>query len=459
MGDTVKSRVRTRNVILGIVLALVVIGAGYTMVSRYLASRPSLDYAMAEPAVKNVDGYPSARFAVMSDLHYYDTSLGTTGASFEEVLGSDRKLLKETAGLLDLAIDDILASGVEFVLIPGDLTKDGEVVNHDDVATALSRLSDAGVQTYVVPGNHDANNPEAFEFDGDRKIPVAAVTQTEFPELYNDFGYGDAILRDEGTSRYVAEPVDGLWLLALDSTRSEENEPGGEEVTAGAFTQEQVAWIEQVLKDAQAQNKSVICMMHHGVVEHWKGQAKLHPEYLVADYPYVGELLASYGVRLVFTGHYHAQDVARADYGDSGFIYDIETGSLATAPCPVRYCDLGGQKLAIDSAMIVDELRPGTDFGSKARDFVLATIASEAFDVSRGYKVSEVDSQYIAENVAPAFVAHYNGDEDPSEEVAVDTGELSLWGKFIWSQQVYVVDGLWVDVEPGDNDVVLELAE
>ncbi len=454
-----KSRPRTRRVILGILLGLAVIGAGYVTLSRYEASRPALDYTMAEPAVQTPDAFPDARFAVMSDLHYYDTSLGTTGAAFEEVLGSDRKLLKETAELLDLAIDDILASGVDFVLIPGDLTKDGEVINHTGVATALERLSDAGVQAYVIPGNHDANNPEAFEFDGDEEVPVEALTQTEFPEFYRDFGYGEAILRDENTSSYVAEPVDGLWLLALDSTRSEENEPGGEEVTAGAFTQEQVQWIEQVLQDAQAQDKTVICMMHHGVVEHWEGQSKLHPEYLVEDYPYVGELLASHGVRVVFTGHYHAQDIARADFGDSGFIYDVETGSLATAPCPVRYCELSGQQLAIDSTTIVDELRPGTDFASEARDFVLATIESEAFDVSRGYWVSEKDSRYIAEQVAPAFVAHYNGDENPAEEVAVDTGVLNLWGKFIWSQQSYVVDGLWVDVEPADNDVVLELVE
>ncbi|MBN2840004.1 MAG: hypothetical protein JXP37_03500, partial [Coriobacteriia bacterium] len=88
-----------------------------------------------------------------------------------------------------------------------------------------------------------------------------------------------------------------------------------------------------------------------------------------------------------------------------------------------------------------------------------ATIASEAFDVSRGYWVSEDDSDYIASKVAPAFVAHYNGDEDPADKPVIDTGELSLWGRFIWSQQRYVVDGLWADVEPADNDVALELVE
>ncbi len=452
-------RKRVWSALLAVVLGLAVVGAAYTAVSRYLASRPSLDYAVAEPAVDPPVAYPEVRFAVIADPHYYDTSLGTTGAAYEEVLGSDRKLFAQTSELLELAVDDILVSDVDFVLVPGDLTKDGEVVNHEGVSEALGRLTDAGVRVYVVPGNHDADDPEAFAFDGDERIPVPAVTQDEFAEVYRDFGYGDAVHHDDDSLSYVAEPVEGLWLLALDSTRSEENEPGGHPITGGALTQAQVDWIEEVLGDAQARGKTVVCMMHHGVVEHWDGQAKLHPEYLVEDHPFVGELLASYGVRLVFTGHYHAQDVARADYGEAGFLYDVETGSLATAPCPVRYCELGDDRLDVTSATFVDELRPGTDFGSEARDFVRATIEAEAFDVARGYRVSEEDSEYIAEHVGAAFVAHYDGDEDPARKPAVDAGELSLWSRFIWSQQSYVVDGLWVDVEPADNEVVLELVE
>lgn len=449
---------RTRTVMLRALATLAVLGAAYLAISGYLDSLPRLDYTMAEPAVASAS-YPETRFAVMSDLHYYDTSLGTSGEAFEDVLGSDRKLLKETAELLELAIDDVLASGVDFVLIPGDLTKDGEVVNHEAVSTALGRLRDAGVEVYVVPGNHDADNPEAFEFDGAEKIPVPSVSQDEFPRVYRDFGYGEARMRDETSLSYVAEPVDGLWLLALDATRSEENEPGGTEVTAGAFTQAQVDWIEQVLQDARAEGAAVIAMMHHGVVEHWDGQAKLHPEYLVEDYPSVGALLASYGVRAVFTGHYHAQDVARADFGDHGFLYDIETGSLATAPCPIRYCEISADELAVRSETIVDRVRPGTSYGADARAFVLETVASEAYDVSRGYNVAEDQSRYIADHVAPAFVAHYEGDEDLSAQPAIDNGRLSLWGRFIWSQQRYVVDGLWNDPAPADNDVVLSLVE
>jgi len=247
----------------------------------------------------------------------------------------------------------------------------------------------------------------------------------------------------------------GFWRSTRPARRRTSR--AGKRSQGEAFTQAQVEWIEEVLQEAQAEGAAVIGMMHHGVVEHWDGQAKLHPEYLVEEYSWVGELLASYGVRALFTGHYHAQDVALADYGENGFLYDIETGSLATAPCPIRYCELSGDELTVRSETIVDRLKPGTDFGAEARAFVLSTIASEAYDVSRSYKVSQEQSRYIADHLAPAFVAHYEGDEDPLAKPEIDNSKLDLWGQFIWSQQRYVADGLWDDPEPADNDVVLPL--
>ncbi|NTW28860.1 MAG: metallophosphoesterase [Coriobacteriia bacterium] len=452
-----KKKLRFRSIALIIVAVLIVAGVGYTAISSYLDSRPKLQYTFNTAPVKDLVSYPDSKFAVISDLHYYDDSLGTTGSAFEEVLGSDRKLLRETASLLSLAIDDILTKDVEFVLITGDLTKDGELVNHTAVSWQLSRLTEKGIAVYVVPGNHDINNPDAFKFEGDKSISVASVSRGEFAEIYKDYGYGDALYKDPSSLSYVAEPVEGLWLLAIDATRSNENKPGEEPVVGGKLTQAQEKWIEDVLGKAQASGKTVVCMMHHGVVEHWKGQGKLHPDYLVEDYPYVGKLLASYGVRLVFTGHYHAQDIARADYGDSGFIYDVETGSLATAPCPVRYCAISKGTVEIVSTDMVARLKPGTDFTAEAAAFVRKTIMTEAVSVLRGYRVSEADSSYIADYVASAFMAHYNGDEKTEAMPAFDSGKLSLWGKIIYSQERYVIEGLWHDLSPADNTVTLSL--
>ena len=69
-------------------------------------------------------------FMVFSDPHFYDPSLGTEGKAFEAYLDEDRKLFRESPELLLEALKIIGDSDVEFVVIPGDLTKDGTAASH-----------------------------------------------------------------------------------------------------------------------------------------------------------------------------------------------------------------------------------------------------------------------------------------------------------------------------------------
>ncbi|MDR0448402.1 MAG: metallophosphoesterase [Treponema sp.] len=400
--------------------------------------------------------YPDVSFAVISDIHIYDPSLGSSGAAFEEALNSDRKLLLNSIELLDYAIDTIIGSGVRFVLIPGDLTKDGEAVNHRLLAGKLKRFSDAGIGVYVVPGNHDVNNPDAVRYTGNSTEPVPTVSAADFAETYKDFGFASALMKDEDSLSYAAELAEGLWLLALDTCRYKENMPGKGEIVSGKISQKTADWIAAVLETASNKNKALMVIMHHGVVEHWNGQAKLHPDYLINDYKNFGKFLASWNVKLAFTGHYHAQDITFGEFGDK-FIYDVETGSLVTAPCPIRYVEIKNNGVQIRTETIVDKIRPGTDFAVNAQAFVKKTVMLEAAKVLRKYKVSEKDADYIANAVGDAFTAHYSGDENPALRPPFDKSKLGLWGRFIYSQQKYVIEGLWVDLPPADNNVRINL--
>jgi len=400
--------------------------------------------------------YPGASFAIISDIHVYDPSLGSSGAAFEKMLHSDRKLLLDSFDLLNFAINQIIDSGVEFVLIPGDLTKDGELINHTNAAEKLMRLKNAGISVYVIPGNHDVNNPESFRYIGDKTELVPNVSEAEFARIYGEFGYNDAVTRDTHSLSYVAEPVPGLWLLAIDSTRHRENTEGDHPIVSGVISQGTADWIAQALREADRQNKAVIAMMHHGFMEHWKGQAKLHPDYIVQDYENFGKFLASWNVRAGFSGHYHAHDITRADFNGK-YLYDIETGSLVTAPCPIRYVNISGNTMNIKTEFIADKIHPGTEFASNASAFVKHTVMLEAANVLKRYNVSEKDIAIITDAVGDAFTAHYSGDEDPAKRPPLDKSKLSLWGRFILSQQQYVLDGLWVDLPPADINVSLQL--
>ena len=443
------------KIFLGIVVLLAVVIAGYILISGWVNSRPKLHYD-ANTQSNALVAYPDANFAVLSDLHIYDPALGDSGSAFETALYSDRKLLLDSLDLLDYAIEDILKSKAQFVLISGDLTKDGELACHSIVAKRLARLADAGLKVYVIPGNHDINNPDAVSYSGDTVTPVDNIQAEDFARIYADFGYGNALERDPNSLSYVAEPVSGLWLLAIDSCRYRENMPGGGETVGGKVSQSTADWIAGVLKNAIKENKAVMVMQHHGIVEHWNGQHKLHPDYLILDYTHFGEFLASYDVRLAFTGHYHAQDITQGVFGDK-YLYDVETGSLVTAPSPLRYCSIEGGNFKVESVMVIDKLHPGTDFAQSANDFVKTTVMREASSTLKKFKVSDSDTELISDAVGDAFSAHYSGDEITSERPALDKGRLNIWGKAVLMLQQYVLDGLWVDLYPADNNTAFSL--
>ena len=189
-----------------------------------------------KPLLKVRPVYPATRFFVLSDIHYYDSSLGISGSEFQKYLNNDRKLLKESSEILASAVEDITDKEADFVIISGDLTKDGEMINHQKVAFHLKKLLESEKKVFVVPGNHDVANGKSVRYQDDRTVAVPNVSKKEFESIYNDYGYGSALKRDPSSLSYLSEPVPGLWLLALDSCRWQENESNHKAITSGKFS-------------------------------------------------------------------------------------------------------------------------------------------------------------------------------------------------------------------------------
>lgn len=410
--------------------------------------------------------YPDLKIAVISDLHYYDTSLGATGEAFEKYLSEDRKLLVESAEILETALAMIIAEKPDILLIPGDLTKDGERVNHEAVAARLAVLAASGIKVYVVPGNHDVLNPHAFSFEGDAKNPVPTVTAEEFAAIYAGLGYKNAFMRDPKSLSYVAEPVPGLWILALDACEYEKNVNKEEPETGGKFSKAQLAWIKMVLTKALTEQKVVIGLMHHGIMEHYKSQAKHFGQYIVDDYKKVSAMFAAYKVPVVFTGHYHAQDIALTRFGDGGsarpeFVYDIETGSLVTYPNPVRFLTLNAAgRLTVESRRITEVPALSgriPDFPVYAKDFVYGGINGIAIATMLKMGMKEPEPSTLAPQITDAFLAHYAGDEHFTGTEMLKSKGLSFMGRLVVGNRKDLVYGLWKDLEPADNNITIDL--
>jgi hypothetical protein len=441
------------------ICALMVIGLVACSASQVYKFKYESNEALQD-SLKTAPDYPATSFVVCSDLHVYDLLLGTEGKAFENYLAADRKLLKESSEILESAITAIKNVKADFVLVPGDMTKDGERSSHELAISYLKQLEDSGKKVYVVPGNHDINNGHSVKYIGDTAVHVPNITPAEFTELYADFGYEEALYRDTASLSYVAEPQPGLWLLALDSCRYNENIEGEAPVTDGKFSAATMQWIEEMLEKAATEKKAVVVMVHHGVVEHYVGQEKNFGEYLLDDFPAVSKLLAIYNARLAFTGHYHAQDITLARWTEPDkFIFDIETGSMVTYPSPYRIVSIdASQKAEIRTEHVESISSHPDDFQEYARAYVQSGIQGIATRTIMAYKVNQAEAEKLAGQVAQAFVAHYSGDESlPVGQEALQSSGLSIPGRVVVLFRKNLVIGLWDDLPPPDNNVTIDL--
>lgn len=397
-------------------------------------------------------------FATVSDPHLYDIDTLGSNADLDAYLANDRKMLKQSVQTFNAALADIKSWNVDFLLISGDLTKDGELVNHQLMADTLNAF---GKPAYVIPGNHDINNPAAMSYDG-TTTAIANIAPADFRTIYANFGYSQALYTDSNSLSYVAEPAEGVWLLAIDSCKYSDNATLGYPVTSGAIGADTLSWITDKLSIANAKGKIVIAMMHHGLIEHFSGQATLFPDYLVDNRASVAATLSAAGLRAVFTGHFHANDAVLAAYSGNT-IYDLETGSTVTAPCPYRHVQINRAlpSLTVSTSHVTAIPDYPTTFVTYENDYLetgLETLVTAMLTASP-YSLPTATVSALLPLIVPAMMAHYAGDEkltDATVQAEINAMAASTDANTAMIGQILL--GLWNDPAPADNNLSVPMA-
>jgi hypothetical protein len=205
-------------------------------------------------------------------------------------------------------------------------------------------------------------------------------------------------------------------------------------------------------------------MIHHGVMEHYAGQKTLFTDYVLDDYQAIDRLFASYGMKVVFTGHYHAQDITQADV-EAGRLFDIETGSTVTYPCPYRIVDLASNGVMAISSRTVTNINydlGGTAFQTFAYTFLQTGMLglSSAMLQMPPYSLPAGTANFLAPAVTEGFMAHYAGDEPGIAGASAGTQAIvaSLMAGDAMSQMLgQAIISLLTDKSPADNTLHLNL--
>jgi 3',5'-cyclic AMP phosphodiesterase CpdA len=295
------------------------------------------------------------------------------------------------------------------VLIPGDLTKDGEKISHQSLAKVLKKLTNAGLKVFVIPGNHDIANPESFSFSS--LAPTETITADEFASIYSEFGYKNSI-RDNNSLSYIHKISGKLWLLGIDDCKYAQNTTVP--IVTGEIKAETMEWIKSNLAEAKEKNIQVLAMIHHGIAEHYAGQNQLDPGFVVDNQEQVAKDLSDAGIQVVFTGHYHANDVTAVTVGDKT-LYDVETGSLVSWPSPYRLVRLSGNEMLIGTRKVttVETTLPNDmDFVTYSNLFHQACLDGYFNSVLQlKYGVPAMYATTFAPWFRDAIMAHYAGEE------------------------------------------------
>jgi 3',5'-cyclic AMP phosphodiesterase CpdA len=426
----------------------------------------TFQFSYTQPFNKQAGLTKPVRFCVISDVHFYDTTLGTSGKAMQAYIADDPIMVAQSEAIFESALNTIKQEKPDFLLITGDLTKDGEEIDHRDVANYLKALKSDGIQTYIIPGNHDISNYRASSYSGDTTISIANVNPQEFASIYADFGYNQAIAKDTSSLSYVIEPAPGLWIIAMDACRYKENSPIIKSTTGGKFSANTLAWIEAQLQLAKEKNKVVIGMVHHGILEHFTGEKTYFPDFVIDDYKSVDSIFTKYDMRLVFTGHYHAQDITGDIMSDGKTLYDVETGSLVTYPCPYRVVTIDTNLTVTITSNTIKSINSdlgGKTFPDFASNFLITgttqlTQIQLALPVdSGGYGISPQTAALVSPIVAQTYLAHNVGDENPSPSMLALISLLEGSSDTTTPLVGKMLKSFWTDLPPADNNVQFDI--
>ncbi len=393
---------------------------------------------------------------VLSDIHVMAPQLlEERGSAFDNYLSLDPKLLEYSNEVLEYLVGETLQRNPDLVIIPGDLTKDGELVSHQLVVSILSSLRSAGIPVIVVPGNHDIDNPEGYYYDGDNTRPAERTSPEQFKELYADFGYNQAYATDPASLSFVCEPLKGLVLLCIDTNKYEENlyiDKGDEKnynQTSGRIRPATLTWMLAEADKARTLGKQVVLVQHHNVVQHHNAQGTLQSDYIIADYVKVSKQLMKHGVHMAFTGHTHLQDIAQyrtmVNISQPDSLVDVATGSVISYPNPWRTIKVNNEftewqinteyvtsipSLSDVKSMCYKRLNDNIKGGlgwhikdawnsiDKYRDRLVILGISREFIPETPEELTDILTKYLGDQLSKMYIIHNEGNEWKNPEAA-----------------------------------------
>jgi 3',5'-cyclic AMP phosphodiesterase CpdA len=326
------------------------------------------------------------------------------------------RLFNENYFALLQALEDLAQKEIKVIVLPGDFTDDGQPMNVLALKKILQEYAKLhGMRFFITTGNHDPVSPVGstegktdFLGKNGEDQPVAGSKEV-FPNLnaaisdqinawgyyeicrelaefgfspsaqdlfwthpFEDFDYegyswkkahSDSPISKRtftlpGTSlqvpdaSYLVEPVEGIWLLAIDgnvyspgenTTTADKDDWSGSSVgfnLASKVKAHQLDWIKTIAQEAEKRNKTLISFSHYPLVDFHNGASESMKQLFGKDKfqlsrvpdQAVSEQYLKAGISLHVAGHMHQNNTGVYEDTSGSKLINIQVPSLAAFP-------------------------------------------------------------------------------------------------------------------------------
>ena len=373
---------------------------------------------------------------VATDMHFLATAYHDGGDSSQQLYRlRDGKLTKYGTEIMKAFIAEVIEKKPTALVLTGDLTFNGEMASHEEIAVSLKEVKDAGINVFVSPGNHDIRNPFAYSFEGDKVFQERTVEADEFKKIYQDFGWNQAIMQDEKSLSYLVELREGLWLLMVDANKYMYNSGFGT-IAIGTFQTETIEWMKECFELAKEKGAKVITSTHQSLLIN----EYLHSDdYRITNSNGLKDLMVEYGAKVNLSGHIHTQAIVANEYKDAT-IYEAITESLAVAQNNYGFITITPDDVFTYEAVSLDvegwakrngvtdeNLLNFSEYGIKFYQDVSYTNFINRYE---GYDMSKEEAEILARFVADLNPYYFSGRIEEFREEALKSTAYKIALKY-----------------------------
>ena len=332
-------------------------------------------------------------FIIANDIHYISPTLLGDGEFFRNPTGrADGKVVHYITDITDAFLSEVIAKKPQALILAGDLTLNGAVASHRELANKLTAVKDAGIDILIIPGNHDFDKT-AVDYSGDELKEAEAANAADFYEIYSPL-LPEILSREEGTFSYIYKASEDLWILMLDTN-----------TYAECYVMESTfKWAEEQLKLAADSGIDVIAVSHQNIYEH---SDLLSFGYQLYNGSNLLSLYEKYSVICNFSGHIHIQSIVEEN------LPEIATSSLAVTGLHYGEISYDRKNVRYSTASLnVNKKAEGySDFAEYATYYFEKIAIGQARSALAESGLSESDIELMAKTYAEINSAYFEGRE------------------------------------------------